>query len=244
MRADLYGELYELEATHFWHRAKRELVLQILARTSVHRTLELGCGAGLLLEEMTRIGFDAWGSDASEDALAFCRRRGLERVFAHDAETPLDWSGPPFDAVLALDLIEHLDDDVAALRQVHGVLAPEGLLLLHVPAHASLFGYWDEMLHHRRRYARADLERVLGEAGFEPRQISPSFGWLLPPAAAFRKLRGLLPRGRERSDFRFSSATVNAVGEWLCSLERDAAIDGRLPFGLSWLVVAGRAPGL
>lgn len=242
MRPDLYPELLAQEDRHFWHRTKRALVLDAVARVErtrggPGRALELGCGVGRIQEELAARGWESWGSDRAEEALAFCRARGLERLIAHDATAVPPGLGR-FDLLLALDLLEHLEDDARALEAWREALHPGGHLLLHVPAHPRLFGYWDAMLGHHRRYRKHELRARLVAAGLEPVRITPTFAWLLPPAAAFRALRRGSDPDRARSDFSFAPAPLNALGSLLGGLEARWLRRADLPFGLSLLALA------
>lgn len=245
MRHDLYAELFQLEGHHFWHRTKRALVLDAVvaverARGGPGRALELGCGAGRLQEELAARGWEAWGSDHSPQALAFCRQRGLTRLVEHDATRPLPGELGRFDLILALDLLEHLKDDEGALLAWREALAPGGHVLLHVPAHPGLFGYWDTMLGHQRRYRRQELRAVCARSGLEVLRLTPTFAWLLPPAAAFRALRRGADPTRASSDFAFAPAPLNALLAALGALEARWLREHDLPFGLSLLALCRR----
>ena len=246
MRQDLYQELFQLETRHFWHRTKRALVLDAVgaierARGGPGRALELGCGAGRLQEELGGRGWEAWGSDHSPEALAWCRRRGLSRLVQLDATRPIPADLGRFDLLLALDLLEHLEDDAGALAAWRAALAEGGWLLLHVPAHPRLFSYWDEMVGHKRRYRRRILLDLFDRNGLELVRLTPTFAWLLPPVAAFRALRrGSDPR-RASSDFQFAPAPLNALGTALGALEARWLRGRDLPFGLSLLALARAA---
>ncbi len=243
MRQDLYAELFEEESRHFWHVAKRALVLQALERIARpgSRILELGCGAGKLQEELGRRAYEAWGSDLEPEALAWCARRGLERVFLHDASKPVPEDKGSFDAVLAVDLLEHLDDDATALAEWRRALRPGGRLVLHVPAHPSLYSYWDEMLGHRRRYTADTLAERLRAAGFVVERLTPTFAWLVLPAALFRKvLRRRSDASTTRSDFKVQGRLLGVAGRAFGWLETRWLRWLDLPFGLSLLAVARR----
>lgn len=237
MRCDLYQEQFELESSHFWHVSKRALVVDKLRELGGVRVLEVGCGTGLLLQELSREGYDVWGCDRSADALAFCRSRGLDQVFLSDAQEPLPEDLGSFDCILALDLLEHLDDDATALELMGRALHPEGYLIVHVPAHPKLYSYWDAMLGHRRRYCARTLRAALEAAGLSLDWISPTFASLLPVAATFRRLRAGSDPASARSDFRFGRV-FNRAALLVHKLERAWLRRGRLPFGLSFLAIA------
>src|SRR5258708_30650988 len=107
---------------------------------------------------------EAEGVDVSSEGLDFCRARGLAKVSQGAAES-LPYEDGAFDLVTGLDVVEHLDDDVAGLKEMRRVLRPGGRAVLFVPAFMFLWGVQDDISHHRRRYTLPELKRKLREAG-------------------------------------------------------------------------------
>ncbi len=146
MAQHTYPILYQVEESHWWHVGRRRIlesfVEEIVAGMDLRgrrpRILDVGCGTGANLEMLQKFG-EAEGVDISEDALAFCRERGLPRVRQGAAES-LPFEDATFDLVTALDVVEHLDDDTAGLREIRRVLRREGRALLFVPAFMFLWG--------------------------------------------------------------------------------------------------------
>ena len=120
------------------------------------RILDVGCGTGANLEMLSEFG-EAEGVDVSAEALDFCRARGLENVKQGEAEH-LPYEDESFDLVTGLDVVEHLDDDLAGLKEMRRVLRPDGRALLFVPAFMFLWGVQDDISNHRRRYTIAELK--------------------------------------------------------------------------------------
>src|SRR3989344_6612866 len=111
MESYLYDDLYELEEHHWWHRAKRELILRLLPPYLPHKRikiLDVGCGTGKNVEVFAKLG-ESWGLDMSPRAIAYCKRRGLTRVRVGTAERT-GLPGARFDVVTLLDVLEHTDD--------------------------------------------------------------------------------------------------------------------------------------
>jgi len=162
--------------------------------------LEVGCGAGALLDELAHRGWRAVGIDSSErarDIAAAISRAtgGNQRVLA--APDP-GWSSR-FDLICALEVLEHIEDDRAALRQWAGWLRPGGVLLVSVPAHQRRWTAGDEWAGHFRRYERQDLLDLVEAAGLTVEMVE-CYGfplgnlteWLGAPAYR-RKLRKRAP---------------------------------------------------
>jgi SAM-dependent methyltransferase len=230
-----YSELYELEDQHWWFRARRKVVWALLRRAGVNGSphlLDAGCGTGRNLVEFGRLG-EAEGVDASAEAVAFCRRRGLDRV-QQAALEELPFEDGRFDLLLATDVIEHLDDDRRALRELGRVAGPRARLLLTVPAYRWLWSQHDESLHHRRRYTQRQLCESLRASGWEPQIRTYFFAALLPGVAAVRILRRLRPSSSPRSDMSFSPPLVSRLLELPSDAEAKLIERGvRLPFGVS-----------
>src|SRR5437667_5666182 len=171
MQQHTYSIMYQIEERHWWFVGRRRIIESFLEpvcsnlESNRSRILDIGCGTGANLEMLSRFG-EAEGVDVSTEALAFCRERGLQNVRQGEAEH-LPYEDGSFDLVTALDVVEHLDDDVAGLQEMRRVLRPGGYAFLFVPAFMFLWGVQDDISHHRRRYTLKGIERVVREAGFE-----------------------------------------------------------------------------
>ena len=201
--AEQYGAF---EAWHWWFRGRTRILSTVLRRelsaTLPARIASVGCGplAGLawlvpfLAPGGRVIGIDAdvrHARDAPDGCLA-----------AAGAAEAVPLRAQSCDVVLALDVIEHLDDDAAGLRECTRVLRPGGLLVVTVPALPSLWGAQDVVSHHRRRYTRATLCDAFVRAALSPAGVTYFNSVLFPPIAAVRWARRLWPpRGPVRSDF-------------------------------------------
>lgn len=238
MKKYLYHDLYELEEVHFWHVNKSEIALSLIksyVRSKRLKILDLGCGTGKNLENFGKLG-EVWGVDSSDDALKFCRKRGLGNVKRGTAEK-LDFKDSIFDVVSMLDVLEHTDD-VAALTEVYRVLKPGGKLLITVPSYMWMWSKWDEVLHHKRRYTTKQIEELLKSRGFEILKISYFLSFLLLPVYIIRKLKGNSQTAQYESDFKLMSPILNKILLVLARLEQKFIYASNIPFGLSVVVVA------
>jgi len=176
-------------------------------------------------------------TDGSEQAVAFCAQRG---VSAQIGELPdkIPLAKETFDAVLLLDVLEHLDDDRAALQTAAGLLKPGGIIVATVPAYQWLWSPRDEFHHHRRRYSRADFRGLLTLPQLRVEVLSHYNMWLFPPAAAVRLARRFLPREKSQADLHVPPAPINLALHRIFGSERVLLGRVPLPFGLSLLAVA------
>src|SRR5260370_34913669 len=169
MQAHTYAIMREVEDQHWWYVGRRRIIASWVESVCREigkqraRILDVGCGTGANLQMLAEFGV-ADGVDVSAEALEFCRARGLGSVRQGAAES-LPYEDAQFDLVTGLDVVEHLDDDVAGLREMFRVLRPGGRALLFVPAFMFLWGGQDDISHHRRRYTRAELQERLTAAG-------------------------------------------------------------------------------
>ena len=171
MQQHTYSIMYKVEETHWWFVGRRRILKSFLARIAQSlgknklQILDIGCGTGANLELLSEFG-DAQGVDVSPEALTFCRTRGLAQVRQGEAEH-LPYEDSKFDLVTALDVIEHLDDDLSGLKEMRRVLHPDGRALIFVPAFMFLWGVQDDISNHRRRYRLSEIKDALRAAGFE-----------------------------------------------------------------------------
>lgn len=241
MKQHTYPIMFRIEQSHWWYTGRRKIlenfVEDICRRVTDRRPriLDVGCGTGANLLMLSKYG-DAEGVDISEDALAFCRERGLEKVKLGAAEN-LPYDDDTFDLVTALDVVEHLDDDLAGLREMRRVLRPGGRVLLFVPTFMFLWGLQDDVSNHRRRYRMPELRRVLERAGFEVERTTYANITFFMPILAMRKLMRLTGIKAETENNINVSALNGVLGNML-GAESFVLRHMNIPFGVSGLCVA------
>src|SRR4051794_36701975 len=181
---------------HWWHRGRRRIVeaeLEALAVPPGGALLDAGCGSGHVLDLLSRYG-SALGIDPDIRSVALTRARGHDAVVAELPTLPFDDGA--FVVTTCLDVLEHLDDDVAALAELERVTAPAGALLVTVPAYQMLWSSHDIANEHVRRYDARRLRRVCARARWHVERITYFNSLLLPPAAAVRLAERLRRRPR------------------------------------------------
>jgi ubiquinone/menaquinone biosynthesis C-methylase UbiE len=226
------------EESHFWYRARRRIIttlLESLGLAPSSRILEIGCGCGSNLREI-RTHFDSYGGDSDLTACRLANQKIPGRIAAFDAHR-LPFADSVFNAVLALDTLEHLADDVAALREAHRVLAREGLAIVTVPSFPALWWRHDIAEEHRRRYTKKSLTDTAHKAGFRVDKLTHFNAALFLPIATMRLLGKTLLSTRGALDFREVPQPINDFLIALFAFERHLIIPGSLPFGLSLLAI-------
>ncbi len=228
---------------HPWWRARARLALQLIQRAGFGpdaTVLEAGCGWGSNLEALERAGYPTVGLDISPQALARLDRPDRRLVQA-DLSKPV-LREERFEVVLALDVLEHLDEETQALDNLLRWTAPGGLLVLSVPARPDLYSRFDEIQGHRRRYLPPRLAELTARPELEQIRIFYWGLWMIP----LMKLRGLLgdrdhpsPEEEYRRFLTVPPSPLDLPLRLGYRLEQRAALTGLLPTGTS-LFVTGR----
>ncbi len=238
MERIVYDRMAELDSRHWWYRARREILADLIQRRIAlpenSRILEIGCGTGHNLVMLKRFGrVDAVEIDPAARAIA-SRRLGHAVL---DAPLPAltGVEDRAYDLVAILDVLEHVEEDREALRSIARKLRPGGRILIAVPAHPWMWSAHDVVNHHKRRYTRKTLRAVVEAAGLKLEMMS-WFNSLLFPLAAAARFAGKVRR-KEDSDDKLPPAPLNALFQAVFGLERYAI--GRLPFppGVSLVAV-------
>jgi SAM-dependent methyltransferase len=228
----------DLEERHWWFVARRRIVLslldQYLPRESDLEVLDAGCGGGATLESLSRHG-RARGMELAAEAVAYNLEKGRDVVQGVIEEIP--FADESFDLALALDVIEHVPDDLAALAELNRVLKPGGYLLVTVPALRLLWGSHDVANGHYRRYTLRGLRGRIEASGFEVVRAT-YFNTLLFPIVLATRLLGRLRSKAAASDIGDVPRLLNAALETVFSLEAPLLRRGSLPVGVSALCLA------
>jgi SAM-dependent methyltransferase len=237
-----FRTLVTLEDNSFWFQARNRIILWSLARffSGVHSLLEIGVGTGFVMRELRRALPEArlWASDVHIQGLRFAAERlapGVDLLQVDARRIPFR---SEFDVVCLFDVLEHIQDDEAVLKEVSHALRPGGGLLVTVPQHMFLWGPFDEAGFHKRRYGTRELERKVKAAGFDV-VLRTSFISVLLPALFASRLRSRWKGEYNIMDEQDIHPAVDRVFRGLLSAERRLIQAGiRFPIGGSQLLVA------
>lgn len=230
----------ELEDHYWWFVSRRSMALAWLEEFCPDgKVLDIGCGTGALLQTL-QSKREASGVDFSPLALEFCHTRGLTNLFEADAqELPLPDAS--FQAVVTLDTLEHVPDDVKAMNEICRVLEPGGIVIINVPAFQWLWGPHDVALHHFRRYTPGMLKKRLEGAGFKVLRLSCGVFFLFPIVVAIRLVEKM---NRRKPEVRLPSVSpwLNRLLLKVMEVEVKMMSAVPLPWGSSVCAVAMRDP--
>ena len=239
MERVVYQQMAELDERHWWYRARREIIADLIRREARPPAdaaiLELGCGTGHNLAMLGGFGH-VDGLELDDEARAMSEVRLGRKVMSSPLPELEEVSDGHYDLIGAFDVIEHIDDDAAALASIATKLKAGGTFIMTVPAHQWMWSAHDVVNHHKRRYSKHGLQRLISRSPMRLVKIG-YFNSLLFPLAVVERAASKL-RGKEDADVKLPPAPLNAVLEKIFEAERHLV--GRLPLppGLSLFAVA------
>lgn len=239
-----YAEMYKFESFYWWFVARRKLVQWMLARwldgAPGRRIVDVGCGTGMNHSVLAPFG-TVLSVDTAHEALHYAQQRGVDRLAAGEVEH-LPFANDSVDLVTAMDVLEHTDGDLEALREVGRILKPAGRLLITVPAYGFLWSEHDEALHHRRRYVASELRNKLAVTGFEVERITYFITLLFFPVLLLRTWNSIFRQSvHPRSSHIIFPEWVNSLLIRVLDVERFFLRWMNYPFGVSIVCLARRA---
>jgi SAM-dependent methyltransferase len=252
MDRGFYDRYFELEGRHWWFVGRRRIIREEVERSlralapppsGTPSLLDIGCGTGAMLVELAQFGH-VQGTERERAAAEYARQRSFADVSVAGSP-PLPFETGSFDLVTILDVLEHIDDDVAMVAEIRRLLRPGGRMVATVPAFPGLWGRQDEISHHERRYVRSTLSESVERSGLRLERLTYFNTALFVPIATVRLLRRLRPdHGELSSDFEMTTPGIinEALGR-VFSLEASWLASRNLPFGVSLMAVAERPPG-
>jgi SAM-dependent methyltransferase len=247
MEKEVYRVVFQLEDNYWYYVGLRNLTLNSLERIYFDKTklkiLDAGCGTGGLLKELMNYG-KTCGIDLWEEAIRFCKLRGLRNVIRASV-TDIPCSNGFFDIVTSLDVLYHMqvEDDVKALEELYRVLKNDGILILNLPAYNFLKSRHDKMVHTKHRYLRNEVRKKVKETGFHIVKLTYRNSLLFPIFLVIRLLERMKKRNNIRSDLIQIPRFLNTILTKILFLENKLLNKINFPFGLSVFCVAKRVKG-
>lgn len=241
---DSYQTIAKFQSSHFWFRGRNELITNRLKKyfPDTHKLLEIGCGTGQVLRAIKKAmpETELCGTEIYLHGLSYAKNLLPDVTFLQvDArEIPFE---AEFDVICAFDVIEHVDDDNAVLREIYRACRPGGGIVLTVPQHRWLWSYKDEMACHKRRYTRLELDEKVRAAGFKVISQTSFVSLLLPLMYLSRLRRAPSTETEAFNEFRISPL-LNRVFLACSRLENlMIRIGFSLPFGGSLMLVGTKS---
>jgi len=243
MERVVYQQMAELDERHWWYRARRKVLAALirrLARPSADaHILEIGCGTGHNLPMLSEFG-EVDALELDDEARAVATKRLGRKIMS--APLP-ELAGVPdrsYDLIGAFDVIEHIDDDSAAVASIAAKLKPGGKFVMTVPAHPWMWSAHDVVNHHKRRYSKRSLKALIDGSPLRLDAIG-YFNSLLFPAAVAERVSSKV-RGKDEADLTLPPGPLNAAFEHTFAAERHLIGRVPLPPGLSLYAVASVQP--
>jgi len=240
MNSDFYNTYFEVEKSHWWFKVRRNIIFSILSKYKIEKDkkiLDYGCGSGFFVGQLQKKSFNAYGMDISKKAIECGIGRGVKNLFQEN-EMKVNFPDSYFNVILAMDVIEHIEDDKSAIRELRKLLKSDGYLIITVPAYQWMWGIQDEATHHYRRYTTNSISglvknfpdlRILKKTYFNT--------FLFLPVALVRLMSKWLNIKNRESDFDINNKFINAIFYSIFNLESQFIRFTNFPFGVSILLV-------
>ena len=241
MKKAEYARMAEREQTYWWHLGRFRIIESYLRQALRHnntakpKILNIGCGTGGTIKVLEKFG-TVDNVDVSDDAIRLTKKSGYKVTKVQGVELP--FKSTTFDIVGAFDVLEHIENDVDALKEWARVLKPGGRVVLTVPAYSWLWSEHDTSLHHFRRHTRAGIRYRAKEAGLKTVKTSYAIVFSLPLVVGFRWLNKMLGRKTDgETSYVNVPKWVNQIFTQLLYVEARLHTFIRFPFGTSVVAI-------
>ena len=244
MDAEAYKEMIELQEEHWWFVARRDVIKSFIKmqmpQSSTNKVLEIGCGVGGNVGLLSQSG-QYRGIDMHKPAIDYCSEKYPQFEFqcTRVEDIPQEFNSNKFDSIYILDVLEHIDDQVAILKSAQNYLTQSGKILVTVPAFEFLWSPHDEFVHHVRRYTKAGLKKVLEDSGYRVERIS-YFNSILFPLALIQRLGMRLLNRKLNTHLSTPPTIVNWLFKVIFTQEAWILKRINLPVGLSIIAVVSQ----
>jgi len=240
MKKITYDIEWELQNSHWWFQGRRRLLKTLLSRKEIQKNcplVDIGCGVGSNLGFLQSLGFIAIGVDSEIYSLSLAKRRLSAIPLINGDLLKLPFKTNSVELIIATDILEHLQDDIRGIKEIHRVLKQEGKVVLTVPAFKFLWGIQDDVGKHQRRYSKKQLREKMEKEGFKILRFSYFNFFLFFPILLSRRFIHLLGL-RIDSENRINAPLINFFLKGIFYLESSLLKYFSFPFGVSIYCIA------
>jgi SAM-dependent methyltransferase len=238
MEKIIYERMLGSEHGHWWFVGRRKIITALLHKLPLPkgaRILEAGCGTGGNLGMLSQFGM-VFAFEPDTMALNYSQAKGVGEIRQGSLPHDIPYPAEEFDLVAALDVLEHVDQDMQSLESLLRFVKPGGWLLITVPAFQKLWSAHDVLHHHKRRYSKTQLFALLKNPHATVELISYFNTWLFPVAAAARWYKKLLKKQTSAED-NIPPAMINRLFAGIFASERFLLGRVPMPVGLSLVML-------
>jgi SAM-dependent methyltransferase len=238
-----YEIMYNFENTYWWYQGLHELVERYIRwhakkKCASLALLDAGCGTGIMMEIAAQYG-TMEGFDYSDEAMRFCRKRGLQNAYCQDLNS---WRPPreKYDVIICLDVLSHesVADEERVYNNFLSALKPNGILILNLPAFELLRKNHDRAVHTKRRYTKWSTKNKIINCGFRIEHASYRLPFLFGIMLAKKTFERVFFNETVRSDLAPLPKWVNGLLLFFNRLENSIIFSGvSLPLGGSLFMV-------
>lgn len=240
MEIGAYKIMAENERIHWWFCGRRIILLSIISKllkNQIGRALDIGCGTGGTMLDIKRFAQKVEGIDPSTEAINFAHSNYPDLNITK-AKFPDELPSGKYDFITMFDVLEHIENDKAAIKALSELLLPRGFGVITVPAFPFLWSQHDEFLHHFRRYTIGKMKELISQnPGITIKHIHYYNSLLFLPIVFIRMLHKLFGTKSGSDDQKLPNKYVNKLLKNIFSLERFWLPIRSFPFGVSIICI-------
>jgi len=231
----------------YWWGVARKNIIETIMRKYVNNIdnnpalLDAGCGAGGNFSFLSKFTNNIVGLEYNLNEVQIAEQRTGFKVYHGAFPNNIPFENSSFDLITMFDALEHIDEDIETLNIIHSKLKSNGYLILTVPAFNFLWGKFDEINLHKRRYSLKELKIKVKQAGFDIK-YSSYFNFILFPIIAFIRIAdNILPIFKDEVLPKMPPKFINSALTQIMSFEKNLLTKAPLPWGVSIIMVCAKS---